>query len=959
MNFHFTNPLWLIALAPALAWVVWLAAKSDVQTAAWRRWLSGALRVLVLLAVIGALAGLQWHRPIEGMNIFFLLDRSDSIPSAQQDAAKDQVNKYVKAKEAVDKAGVVVFGGEAAIEFNPNAAATVEKIQAVVDMTRSDLSAAVRLGAAAFPEAGQKRLVLLSDGNENAGDVLSALRSVRALGVTLDVLPVGVTRGNDVSVQKLGVPTTVKEGATFEVKIFVQAEQATEGVLRLYRNDQSLGEKTLRIEAGKNLFTFPQTLEEPGFYNYDVRLEVEGDPLPQNNRASGFTTVRGRPRVLLASSEPEQDQPLADALRSAGISLRVTGLNDIPTTLNELGSFDSIFLSDVAAGDLPKDTLKLLESAVRDFGVGLVCIGGENAFTAGGYRGTPLEEVLPVSMELDSKKVLPSGALALVIDRSGSMFGQKLDMTKDAAIGAVAALGDQDFVGVIAFDAQPHIVAEMQSAKNRRDVMARIGGIKSDGGTAMYEPMQKAFEMLKGARATLKHCVVLTDGESLPGDFEGLTLAMAKEKITVSTVGVGDDINGKLLQDIAAIGHGRFYYVPNPGQLPQVFIKETSVILKSAIYEEPFKPQVRQASELIRGIGASEYPQLLGYVATSSKPRAETPLWTHQGDPLLAHWQYGLGRSVAFTSDARARWAKSWHAWEKYRQFWVQVAQWSLRRADDSGLATSITLENGDGLISVEALNEKGDYRNFLNLKAIVVSPKGERSEVPVRQSGPGHYEAKFPTKEPGAYALNVIETQEGKVVGQQSAGASINYSPEFAALEPNRNLLRRLAETGGGHVLDPRNPADNPFLHDRVKTFQAHDLWEWLLRCAVLLFVVDVALRRIQIERAQVQKAFATVKGTLLFWRPQPKVMQSDESLSALLARRDAVRAETTKPAEERPELFQPAQPVVLPVPGIEPKPTPANAAAETAAVDGKEKPAEGSTASRLLEAKRRAQKK
>lgn len=960
MNLHFTNPLWLIALVPALAWVVWLAVKSDVQTASWRRWLSGALRVLVLLAVIGALAGLQWRRPIEGMNVFFLLDRSDSIPPTQQDAAKEQVNKLVKGKETVDKAGVVVFGGEAAIEFNPNAAATVGKIQAAVDTDRSDLSAAVRLGAAAFPEAGQKRLVLISDGNENLGDALGALRSARSLGVTMDVLPIGVTRANDVSVQKLGLPPNVKEGSAFEVKIFVQADAAADAIVRLYRNDQYLGEKSIRVEAGKNLFTFPQKLEEPGFYNYDVRLEVAGDPLVQNNRASGFTTVRGKPRVLLVSSQPDQEQTLVDALRAAGMVLHVTGANDFPSTLNELSSYDSIFLSDIAAGDLPKDTLKLVESAVRDFGVGLVCLGGENAFTAGGYRGTPLEEVLPVSMELDSKKVLPSGALALVIDRSGSMYGEKLDMTKDAAIGAVSALGDQDYVGVIAFDAQPHIVAEMGPAKNRREIMAAIGGIKSDGGTAMYEPMEKAFEMLKGVRATLKHCVVLTDGQSMPGDFEGLALAMAREKITVSTVGVGEDINSKLLEDIAAIGHGRFYYVPSPGQLPQVFIKETAVILKSAIYEEPFKPQVRQASELTRGIGASEYPQLLGYVATSPKPRAETPLWTQQGDPLLAHWQFGLGRAVAFTSDAKPRWAKSWLAWEKYRQFWVQVAQWSLRRADDSGLSTTISVEKGDGLINVEALDDKGDYRNFLNLQAIVVSPKGDRTTVPVRQNGPGHYEAKFPTKEPGAYALNVIETEDGKVVAQQIAGASVNYSPEFAVLEPNVNLLRRLAEAGGGHVLDPGKPLDNPFLHDRVKTFQPRDLWEWLLKFAVILFVLDVALRRIQIEREDMLKVLAAVKGVVVFWRPKPKLMKSDESLSALLARRDAVRSETTKPVEERGELFQPTQPITLPLPGTEPKSEPATPVAEAAPAPGESKPAqEGSTASRLLEAKRRAQKK
>jgi hypothetical protein len=242
-------------------------------------------------------------------------------------------------------------------------------------------------------------------------------------------------------------------------------------------------------------------------------------------------------------------------------------------------------------------------------------------------------------------------------------------------------------------------------------------------------------------------------------------------------------------------------------------------------------------------------------------------------------------------------------------------------------------------------------------LQAIVVSPKGERVVVPVRQSGPGHYEAKFPTKEAGTYAVNVVEMDGAKVVAQQTAGASINYSPEFSVPEPNYNLLRRLAAAGGGKVLDLKSALDNPFLHDRLKTFQPRDLWEWLLKFAVILFVLDVGFRRIQIEREDAQKAFATVKDTVLFWRPKHKVTKSDESLSALLARRDAVRAETTKPAEDRPELFQPTMPVTLPLPGAEPAPA-ASAQPATEAAPEK-KPEEGSTASRLLDAKRRAQKK
>jgi hypothetical protein len=381
------------------------------------------------------------------------------------------------------------------------------------------------------------------------------------------------------------------------------------------------------------------------------------------------------------------------------------------------------------------------------------------------------------------------------------------------------------------------------------------------------------------------------------------------------------------------------------------------VILKSAIYEDPFKPQVRSVSEVVRGIGANEYPSLLGYVATTPKPRAETPLWTDKGDPLLAHWQYGLGRSVAFTSDAKAKWARIWLNWDKYRQFWSQIGQWSLRRLENADFTTEVSVDKGEGLINVEAVDEQGNYRNFLNLQAAVVSPKGERQTVRLEQTGPGHYEARFPTKQVGAYLLNLMDFKDGKLRGSQAVGASVNYSPEFNATEPNVNLLRRLAESGGGKLLNPNVPALDPFSHDRRKTYQPRNLWESLIKIAIVLFTLDVAVRRIQIDREEWQR----LRRRLLFWQGARRTAGADESLSALLARRDQVRSTKTAPAEPSPELFRPERPVegVAPTAGTFPAaatPPSTPSAAEPAHPSGEPAP---STTSRLLEAKRRAQKR
>jgi len=958
MNIQFTQPYYLLLLAPALGWVFWFAWKSDVQVSQWRRWVAVALRVLVLTALVCALAGLQMLRPIDGMNVFFVLDRSDSIPSPQQEAAKEYVNATAKQKKSRDKAGVIVFGSEASIESSPSAALDLQKIQAVVGTERTDLAAAIRLGTAAFPETGQKRLVLVTDGNENLGDAMSAvLGANQQLGVTVDVLPVGVSVANDVSVQKLQVPPRLKKGQAFEVKIHVQAAQAPPATVRLVRNFQVLGEKRVDLTAGKNLFSFPQTLADPGYYGYDVEVDVKGDPLPQNNRASGFAIVSGDPQILIVSADVEKDKPLAAALQSSHITNRLVGVEGFPATLGEMQSYDAIFISNLEAGDLGNDRLKLLESAVRDFGVGLVCIGGDQTYAAGSYRGTPLESTLPVSMELDSKKVLPSGAVVLIMH--GMEFNNGNQVARDCAEGVLAALGPSDEMGVLLWDGTERWLFDLQKVRNRRDLAAQIAGMNQGDMPGFDGFLQRADEALRKSTANLKHIIIFSDGDPQAPKDETMKTIL-EDRITVSTILISGHSGSQTMEWIAAHGKGRFYEVKSPDELPQVFIKETAVILKSAIYEDPFTPQVRSMSEVVRGIGPAEYPKLLGYVATTPKPRAETPLWTDKGDPLLAHWQYGLGRAVAFTSDAKAKWGKLWLTWDKYRQFWSQIAQWSLRRLDNAELNTEVTVEKGQGVINIDASDAEGNYRNFLNLKAIVASPKGQSQTVRIEQTGPGHYEARFPTKEVGSYLLNVLEVKDGEVRASQRVGTSVNYSPEFTALEPNLNLLRRIAEGGKGKILDPASPDLNPFSHDRQKTFQPRALWEFLIRFAVLLFLLDVAVRRIQLDPDELRRALRKLRGWLFFWEGVPRTPQAEESLGALLARRDQVRSRQTGPAAEpNPELFRPEKIPTLPLSGPGPSESAPSAPGPEPAAEPAQEAAPATTASRLLEAKRRAQQR
>ncbi len=962
MNFHLPHPYWLLAAPMVVGWILWLSRTSYVDLGPCRRWCSLILRLLIGLLFVLALAGLQWLKPMEGVNVFFLLDRSDSIPQTQQDSSLKYVSQVAKAKKDGDKAGLIVFGTEASIESTANPLFNPAKIHAVVPTERTDIGAAVRLAAAAFPEHGQKRIVILSDGNENRGDALGGVLASKPLGVSVDIVPLGAVRGGDVAISRVSIPSRLKKGQTFEMKILATSDQACRGALRVFRNDQLLGEQQIQLNPGKNLFALPQSLTESGFYYYDVQLDTPDDPVPQNNRASGFAFVRGNPRLLLISSDPSADIPLRDALQSSGCEVKAGDLTALPRNLVEMESYDSIFLSNIAAGDLSREIMLLLESAVRDFGVGMVCIGGDQSFTAGGYRGTPLESLLPVDMELSSKKVLPSGALVLVVHATEFPNGNQ--WARDIAFAALDALGPQDEMGIVLWDGKDRWLFPLTKVGDKKALGRQIAGMTPGDMPSFQKVMEMAYNGLKKSTANLKHMVVFSDGDPTRPSND-LVNSITGSRITISSVMIGGHVAPDTMLWLADQGHGRFYDVNSPGQLPQIFIKEAAVILKSAIYEDPFKPRMSAVTEPIRGISSDTLPSLKGYVAVNPKPRAEVPLLTDKGDPLLAHWQYGLGRVVAFTSDARGKWAVDWLHWNQYRQFWVQTAQWSIKRLENSEFSTDVGIEKGEGHLNVEVIDSQGNYRNFLSLQATILSPKGERNQVSLEQTGPGHYEARFQTRDVGAYLVNLTEMEKGKVVSSQVIGTSVNYSPEYEDLGPNENTLNRLMEAGSGKMLNPSDLQLNPFLHDRQKTFQPFDLWEWLLKLAIVLFPLDVGIRRIQLDRSEWIQATMTLRRYLLFWQKTPAPVASEASLAALLARKHRVQTTTTAvitPSSER--LYTPVESSTVILPGMGSAATPTPPKPETSLEtpgnnETQHVKTEADVTDRLLAAKRRAQRR
>ncbi len=489
--------------------------------------------------------------------------------------------------------------------------------------------------------------------------------------------------------------------------------------------------------------------------------------------------------------------------------------------------------------------MEVARTYVQDLGGGLVMLGGDQSFGLGGYYKTNLEEILPVRSDFEKEKEKPSLAMMLVIDKSGSMGGEKIEMAKEAARAAVELLGPSDKVGVLAFEGENFWVSEMHPCSDKGFVLDRIASLEAGGGTVMAPAMEEAHETLRSTVAKLKHMIILTDGVSQPGDFEGIAQAMAADRITCSTVAMGSDADQTLLEEIARLGNGRSYVADDPAQVPQIFAKETVTASKSAINEQPFPPTIVRSTHVLSEIRLDEAPFLLGYVITRPKPTAEVILATEAGDPLLAWWRYGLGVTVAFTSDAKARWAAEWLNWPQFGQFWAQVVRHAMRKAETKGTFVQIDRTGRKAVVSLDAIEPSGRYLNRVATELTLVDPQLGTRKVEMPQVAPGRYQAEFDTTVPGTYQLMFSQTKDSQLLGRQTRGLAVGYPDELRLRPTNAELLRSIAGAAGGRSdVTPESVFQRP----ERSAPRAEPLWPYLASAAVLLFVLDVALRRIDL---------------------------------------------------------------------------------------------------------------
>lgn len=894
-----TRPWMLWVLLPMAAVLVGFFVRSLSDFPKSQRIASLATRFLIAIAIVLALSGLTYLRTTDEKWVVFLADQSLSIrddaaqiandflsasnlergsnqavwiPFARHGAQpQDQMLVYpIESKTAKSDPENAIQNSPDKSPENPTDKPTdkpsidvnhdTEQIAApkisdssttVSNFTKEDrdgsnIQAAIEAAAGFMPPGYVPQIVLLSDGNETLGDALATVARSR---IPISTVPLPTSSEPEVQVASVEVPAEVQEGAPFYVDVLIQSNHDDEGLVEVFRGDHKVVSEKRALKKGSNKFRFQQSIERERLAAFTVRVSgLQQDTLLDNNTESGLAYCSGKPRVLIIESDPNLIRELAYALEDEGIQVDVRPPQGMPESLSDLQNYECLILSNVPATALTSQQMMVARTYVQELGGGFMMLGGEQSFGLGGYYKSTLEEILPVRSDFEKEKEKPSLGMVLVIDKSGSMSGDKIEMAKSAARSAVELLGRRDSVAVIAFDGDSYVISEMQSATNTAQISGDIARIEAGGGTTMYPAMELSYEMLTSTQAKLKHVILLTDGVSSPGDFEGLAQTMSSAKITVSTVAVGDGSDTALLEAIAKTGKGRHYETNDPSQVPQIFAKETVTASKSAIDEQPFIPQVILATHALADIDMDSAPFLLGYVMTRPKPTSEVILATEKGDPLLAWWRYGLGMTAAFTSDAKSRWAAEWLTWPGYGKFWTQVVRQIMRKSDMRGIQTQVLRSNQEALIAVDAVSDIGQYLNDAKVEVTLIDPSLKQVKRTLRQSAPGRYDDTFGMRQQGAYHMEISVTQNDQVLYRQSRGTMLGYSDELRIRPTNDNLLQQIASVSGGKFSPTPKEVFQP---DGRFATRPLPLWPFLLTAAAMLLVLDVMLRRIDFSSA------------------------------------------------------------------------------------------------------------
>lgn len=885
MSLEFARPLLLLLLPAYIALIYLIDRRGGRRSRRIKHRVARVMRCLLTCLCVLALAAPSVVLPGGQQAVWILADASAST-RGMQDQMTQSVRTALENKDASVNAGVIAFGGNAMVEKPLAQDGTYNGVTTAVDAQASDLSSALTLASALLPEDAQGRIVVLSDGATE--DVRAAAQQLAARGVTVDFQSFSGDALPDAQISQLNVPSRVYQGQSFTVTVQVTANHDTAGTLVLYQNRTPVSSREVTLRRGDNTFTFRDTAADTGVVTYEARLISEGDSCAQNDSMGGYVYVQGVPKLLLVEGRQGEGSEMAAMLSAAAMQYETVLPAQLPYDAEQLRQYDGVVLVNVDYDAADEEQWAALDSAVRVLGRGLTVIGGDSSYALGGYRGSRLEEMLPVTIDVRNKLDLPSLALMLVIDKSGSMsdgmFGTtRLELAKEAAMRAAEVLTPNDQVGVIAFDDAAKWVVNLQKAEDVEAIQNQIGTIRPGGGTAFFTALYEATYALMNAQAQQKHIIFLTDGEAGDTGYLQLCDIMQQNDITLTTVAVGSGADQATLRTLAQQGGGRAYAANEFDNLPKIFTKETYLVSGSYVQNRTFTPVITEQSALTDFEG---FPQLSGYLAATEKSLATVSLMSDREDPILAWWQYGAGRVVAFMADSRGAWTSEFLQWDQAAAFYGGMAAFTLPGEEREGQLT--TERQGDALRIVYTAPEGA--QTGLSTSVTALLPDGTQTQLALQESAPGVYEGEIAAAQLGAYALRVEQRDASGELQRVMEGGAVNgYSGEYDLRNQNAEstLPYLSALTGGREITDSAEMLKSTHAVARAR----RDLTQPLLWALMVLLLCDIALRRLSWDVALERYLNARRAA-----RQQPPRREKP--------------AETAQKPKEKPKPVQPEQP-------------------------------------------------
>jgi uncharacterized membrane protein len=889
--------LWPFALLAALP-LVWLLTWRN-RAGIGRARVTGAtvLRSVALAAIVVALLKPTLHRDSEDVSVVYVLDVSGSVAPRFLDEALDWIAQ-VNAHHQPAKSRVVVFADHAELVDSVDAvralALSAEDAAGrddAIDRGATDLEEGLLAALPGFEPGLAKRIVLLSDGNQTEGDAWQAMLRLQAEGARLFAVPATIAADNDAWVERISVPPGARARAAVEVQARVFSRRSVPARVELAIGERTAATRSVTLSPGDNRVSFTVRFPQAGAQNVTVRVSAQGDELPHNDTLTEDLQVQPRPHALYVEGGERDARYLADALTAQGIRVSVATAQNLSDDARLLDGKDVVILSDVRANSLGMDTVQRLRAFVRDRGGGLIFAAGQNTYGQEGFHKSEMERLLPVTFE--AKRKHEDLDLVLLVDRSSSMRGQKIEVSKSAALATLDLLDPEHRLAVVAFDAQPHDVVPLMTVGNKSEAENLISRMTSSGQTNIYNALLRAQALFAESKAETKHIILLSDGltspppghvpassrggneieerlrevqaaearqrggaaepprapqvTASPRGFPGIMEELLDAKITMSTVAIGEKPDVELMANLANWGGGRSYVTRSDAEVPTLFAAETRRLLNDSIVEGRFRPRVKAWSPTLAGVDFAGGPELKGYVTTKPKRFSDVLLEAKKDLPLLAETHYGLGKTVAFLSDVKNRWAADWLDWPGYARLWAQVVRDSARRDTGEGVRWGVAREGREALIDLTGFGSDGSFRNGLWPGVRVTTPDGQSSVAELRQVAPGRYRTRVPLTTAGSVPWRFellpgpgLSAADIARVGNRKLFYS--YPDEYRLLPANLTLLRTLSEQTGG-IFAPR--AEEIFAPRGDSGVTTTPLWPYCVGAALLLFLLDILVRR------------------------------------------------------------------------------------------------------------------